>query len=409
MKRSFLAALVVFCAVSFAFSQQLDEKKRGFFGRVIDEAGNPVVGVTVVLSKKADLSDGLELKTTDRGFTFPRMPEDVGEFFVGIKSDEYFIRKFMLRSRRGTGEIAQNISGELGPASQDKMPALYYRAGNAIAEFVLVKKADWAARNPAAPAKPAEASLDDQVAEMVALGDYKGAADKLAAAVEQNPEDTEHRWQRALLLEKGGESAEAIKEARKVLAKEPNRTGVRPRLARWLSDIGQDAEVVPLLEKERELDPANGQVYKQLAAAYRDAGRKDDEAATVAKWHEAAPDDVEAILALAGIKAAAGDFAAAEKLYRDVAQKDPANAPRSFYNVGVSIFNQKGDMNAAASALEQAVQLKPDYAKAYEMLGYVRLNQGKVPEAKAAFSKFLELAPNDPNAADIKKTVGALK
>ena len=114
-------------------------------------------------------------------------------------------------------------------------------------------------------------------------------------------------------------------------------------------------------------------------------------------------------MALAGIKAAAGDFASAEKLYRDVAQKDPANAPRSFYNVGVSIRNQKGDLNAAAAAFEQAIALKPDYAKAYEMLGYVRLNQGKLPEAKAAFAKFLELAPTDPNAADIKKTLASLK
>ncbi len=410
------AALVLLCAVPFAAAQANVSKYRGMLkGTLVDEAGKPVAGVVVQVSPTEDMKNALEVTSTDRGFIFPRLGDEITKRFLRIKSADYYIRKITVQTRRMNDEIMQDDRDiPMNPSMMDKMSVMInYRGGAVFVDMVVARIADYKAppteaQSAAATEARKEMSIDKEVQDLMALGDYKAAAERLAKAIAEKPADPERRWQHAQLLALAGENGEAIKEGRKTLALKPDMPDVRPKLAKWVGEEGGTDEAIALLEKEREISPANADVLQKLAGFYKEAGRPDDEAKAVAKWAELAPENTEALIALAGIKTRSNDFAGAEQIFRKLAEKDPENAYRMFFNVGASIWNAKGDMNNAIAALQKSVDLKPDFAKSRKFLGDCLLNVGKLAEARAQYEKFVELAPNDPQTSELKKTIQSL-
>lgn len=75
--------------------------------------------------------------------------------------------------------------------------------------------------------------------------------------------------------------------------------------------------------------------------------------------------------------------------------------------IKVGLFYMKrGSFKAAAMRFEEASKWDPGSAEAFLRLGEAKekLKDGK--GAKAAYEKFLELAPDDKNAAAVKKKLG---
>jgi tetratricopeptide (TPR) repeat protein len=66
---------------------------------------------------------------------------------------------------------------------------------------------------------------------------------------------------------------------------------------------------------------------------------------------------------------------------------------------------QQGDFDSAVTALQGALQLKPDVADANATLGQIYLKQGKLPEARAALRRELAAHPENTNAANTLATV----
>jgi len=58
------------------------------------------------------------------------------------------------------------------------------------------------------------------------------------------------------------------------------------------------------------------------------------------------------------------------------------------------------DSKAAAQHLVHLLELRPAYGGGYNMLGYNYMALGEMYQAKAAFEKYLELAPDEANAYD---------
>jgi tetratricopeptide (TPR) repeat protein len=403
------------------------ERKDGVWGTVEDVDGNPLEDITITLAKNREGARVMEVETNSRGtFGFPRVEFYDGGYRIGINSDEYFIREFLIRTRRLNQDVWQDDSGKLTPDSQDRIPVLQYRGANAYIEFTLARVSDFesAAKRQAAEARRAKAKQQkeqreltplEQAQEAIALGDYATAVEKFEQVLEKNPEDADLRWRYTNALARSGNTGKALREAREVLELDPDRAGVRLRMASWMQDRGQLSMAVPLLEKEKELDPSNPDVLKMLIAAYRDAGQADKAQQVVREWAEASPDDPQALMALAEVKADEGDFAGAEKLYGKIAEMSPEGAHKMFYNTGVSILNQKGsgaeERKRAVTAFEKALELKPDYAKAHLRLGYALVGLGPDRQAEAVehFETFLELAPDHPEAKSVRGIVQALQ
>jgi tetratricopeptide (TPR) repeat protein len=102
-----------------------------------------------------------------------------------------------------------------------------------------------------------------------------------------------------------------------------------------------------------------------------------------------------------------GDFETAQGYFRralEISPEDPAAA----YNVGEIFFsNQKID--DAIAYFELAIKIKSDWPKAYHRLGLAYLNKGDLPKALENLKKFLELDPQNPEAAGVKAAIAAIE
>jgi tetratricopeptide (TPR) repeat protein len=82
--------------------------------------------------------------------------------------------------------------------------------------------------------------------------------------------------------------------------------------------------------------------------------------------------------------------------------------PDVLYNIAVAFFNNQRPEDAARY-LTRALSVKPDYADGYFLRANAYLNLNKIPEAKADYSRFVELAPSDPRVEAVKKVLAQLK
>jgi len=66
----------------------------------------------------------------------------------------------------------------------------------------------------------------------------------------------------------------------------------------------------------------------------------------------------------------------------------------SYFNLGGKLYDQ-GEVTEAISALQQAIQLDPNYAMAYCILGIILKNSNLLDESVKAFTKAVEINPKD--------------
>ena len=88
----------------------------------------------------------------------------------------------------------------------------------------------------------------------------------------------------------------------------------------------------------------------------------------------------------------------------DAAVKDPT----TFVDVGISLLNQN-KADEALGYFERAIARFPQSGDAYYYRALVRLRKGEMEGAKADLKKFLEPAPNAPEAAAARKALEQIK
>jgi tetratricopeptide (TPR) repeat protein len=97
-----------------------------------------------------------------------------------------------------------------------------------------------------------------------------------------------------------------------------------------------------------------------------------------------------------------GEEAKAQEVFAELVAQDPAGTARSLFDRGVEMFNA-GNAVGAKAAFEQALQADASHAKAHYMLALCHVNSGENVKAKAELEKFLELAPEDPDAGTARE------
>jgi protein O-GlcNAc transferase len=105
---------------------------------------------------------------------------------------------------------------------------------------------------------------------------------------------------------------------------------------------------------------------------------------------------IQQALALALKHYQAGQWQQAEQLYQQILQVDP-NQADAWHLLGV-IAGQTGRANLAVDYLEAALRLKPGFSAAHNNLGNVFILQGKLAEAVASFQQAVRLKPDSAQA-----------
>lgn len=110
-----------------------------------------------------------------------------------------------------------------------------------------------------------------------------------------------------------------------------------------------------------------------------------------------APRNARAWNDLGGMFVAVGRAADAKEAYRRATQAAPENA-EGWYNLGVCLRNQ-GDFEGAISNLRETIARMADYSRAYEALGTLLYQLGRIPDAAKVYAEWSAREPSNAKAS----------
>lgn len=156
----------------------------------------------------------------------------------------------------------------------------------------------------------------------------------------------------------------------------------------WL-DAWAPLRAGPFLAKASQLDPNNIQYGLRLARCYLAAGQLADAQKQALKILAQAPDDGDAIVALAEAARSKEDIGTAEEQL----QKFPNKTGVSFHLASANLFLAGGDLAAADNALRQALTVDQKSSAAHMTMGDLYVLQKEPKHAREEYRKAAELAP----------------
>ena len=151
-----------------------------------------------------------------------------------------------------------------------------------------------------------------------------------------------------------------------------------------------------------ELDPELGAALTALAAIRVQAGDLRVALELADRAIAVDPGDVKALRVRYQVFQQMGDEARAVAALAALQQASPETLAETLYNEGVDRFNA-GDVEKARESFAAAVEAYEEHAKAHYMLGLTLVSTGDGAGAKRHFERFLELAPDDPDAATARE------
>jgi len=232
---------------------------------------------------------------------------------------------------------------------------------------------------------------------------------------------------RGLTADQKAEIEEQMKEREKLASKNKALNDAF-NAGRAAKDAKQWDEAVTQFQKAAELDPNQGAVWSNMAESYVGLGDSkttiEDKNAAYDKAFDAyqkaialSPEDgaLHNNYALALVKEKKVDDA--QKELQKAAELDPSSAAKYYYNLGAVLTNIN-QPEAAGAAFKKAIDTDPNYAEAEYQYAIYLIGKlpppgpdGKIvapPEVTGALQKYIDLAPNGPNAQNAKDMLASL-
>jgi len=119
--------------------------------------------------------------------------------------------------------------------------------------------------------------------------------------------------------------------------------------------------------REEKKDSRREMIFKNLAQNYADKGNNEKAMEIIAKGRTEFPSSYSLLIDEANIYYKAGDNAKFKERLEEAIRLNPTE-PTLYYNVGVMNMDQK-NIGEAIKNFEKAIELKPDYADAYNNIG----------------------------------------
>jgi tetratricopeptide (TPR) repeat protein len=146
--------------------------------------------------------------------------------------------------------------------------------------------------------------------------------------------------------------------------------------------------------------------YYNLGMAYLHNGQSEKAISSMKKAIELKPDFLEAYFGLGQIYVEKRNFQEAIGIFKKAIAAAPETA-EPYLNLGILYFNNKQD-DLAEAALLKAIALKPSFPQPYYQLGLLYLRKDEAAKSRENFKRFLELAPEAPEAKAVRDILGEL-
>ena len=188
-----------------------------------------------------------------------------------------------------------------------------------------------------------------------------------------------------------GESEEAISLLQNVIKEREDFTAAHINLASILFGIGRLPEAINVLEKAAGNNPESAWVLGSLGIYYCEAGELTRAVRTLNRAIEKTPHNVDTLNSLGVAYAQMGKRDDALSLFERVLELDPSSAG-THNNIG-AIYLRGEDFPKAIDQFRRAIELAPGFWAAYEGLGAAHAATGQLSEAVEAWKQLLELNP----------------
>jgi tetratricopeptide (TPR) repeat protein len=201
----------------------------------------------------------------------------------------------------------------------------------------------------------------------------EGALAAAAAAGTLDPESAKKNeavevYNQAVMALRAQDYDTALALFQTALEKQPDLGAAHAALARVRSERGEHQQALEHAKRALELQADVASMQQVLYTVHTALGNKDEAAA-----------------ALAALQAA-----------------NPEKASLNVFNQAVDLYNA-GQMAEAKAGFEKVLAANPNNAKAHYLMGLVFVNESDNAKAREHLQKFLELAPDDPDAATAKE------
>lgn len=152
---------------------------------------------------------------------------------------------------------------------------------------------------------------------------------------------------------------------------------IRRRGALRLADIGEPADVAPLIEALRDDDP----IVRAIA-----------ERSVWSLWSHSGDDEADRMLALGAEQLASQRLADSIVVFTGIIERWPAFAEA--WNKRATAFYLAGDLDRSAADCREVLRLNPSHFGALSGVGLILLKRGELERALSYFERALELNPN---------------
>lgn len=147
-------------------------------------------------------------------------------------------------------------------------------------------------------------------------------------------------------------------------------------------------------------NPLSARAFSGLGVAMIESGRAAEAETALERALDLDPDNITAYYNLARLRFQKEDWPGAERYVRECLRRDPASADA--WILLAVIEEKRGHLSSAMIDLREATDLQPWNFVARFNLGRLLAAQGHTGEAREEFEKYLELAPDDAQADEVR-------
>ncbi len=236
--------------------------------------------------------------------------------------------------------------------------------------------------------------------------DPEGAAELFARALAAGGENHIYRHAHAVALWQSGRKAEAVDEYRLALRVAPDNPTYRMNLANALAGLGRKEEALAEYESLLQRGGSHVEALQQAARLLADSDprRARD---FLARVSAARPGDTVLKQQLASVMEKAGDTDGATRVYSEILSQNPgAHITRGLL---AEIELKRGQPEEAVALFRSGLQQYPDVPLLHRGLASALERSGSVSEAITEYREYARLAPNAPDAQQLRERADRLE
>lgn len=416
MSQNRASVVIALVAMLLGAGAALSQSRARVWGIVTDASGEPISDVTIQVideeeevraeqttNKKGRYTVALLDATRPYVFRFEKEGYKTLEEMIKVSILSNTRRDFTLEEGRGTmvsGGDTPSRGGGGGPTAIYNEGVLAFESG----DLELAKE-----KFREAIEKDQDFALGYSALARVLfrLEDWEGARQQAEKAIEFDAEDQVALSVLYQAYEKLGEEDKAKQTYEHLLSL------ADPDVAAY--NLGVEAYQVGNLElaqeKFNEALGHNPDLVQAHVGLARIAVMEEDWAAAKAAAERALalePENEGALTARYQAAVGLGDEAQVQSALEELKAVAPERLVQGYHERGVELFNDS-KVEEAKELFEQVIAIDPDHARSHYMLGLTAVNAGDNAAAKEHFTRFLELTPEDPDAATAREMLKYLE